>query len=254
MTSFLATPRGYRIAYHRLEGASPGIVFMGGFRSDMTGAKALALETFCRARGQAFLRFDYSGHGEADGKFEECTIGQWKEDALSVLDTVTDGPQILVGSSMGGWIMLLAALARPERVAGLVGVAAAPDFTESLIWQTLKAKEQKALLKKGRMEVPDCYGTEPYVITLQLIEEARRHLLMGQKKIAIRCPVRLLHGMLDEDVPWQFSMALNEKLETEDVKLNLIMDGNHRLSEPKHLAILGRTVEKLLDSLSSSSQ
>ena len=244
MTLFLTTPQKRRIAYNKLEGTSPGVIFMGGFRSDMTGSKALALHEHCKKTGQAFVRFDYSGHGESSGEFKDGTIGQWKEDALAVLDMLTEGPQIIVGSSMGGWLMLLAALARPDRVVGLIGVATAPDFTESLVWAQFNAKQRREMEKNGMVYLPDCYGSKDYPITKTLIEEARNHLVLGGR-IPITCPVRLLHGMSDEDVPWEFALGLNEKLDSQDVKVNLILDGNHRLSEPKNLETLCKTLDKM---------
>ena len=166
------------IAYRAVEGKPPGVMFLGGFMSDMTGTKATALEAHCRRAGRAFVRFDYSGHGESSGAFRDGTIGAWRDDALAVLDEVARGPQVLVGSSMGGWVMLLVALARPERVAGLVGIAAAPDFTEDLIWSTLDNETRQRLTKTGAIELPCDYDDDPYPITMGLIEEARSHLLL----------------------------------------------------------------------------
>ncbi|MBI1236941.1 MAG: alpha/beta fold hydrolase [Alphaproteobacteria bacterium] len=243
--SFLALPDGRRIAYHLTEGALPGVIFMGGFKSDMTGAKALALEAFCKRRGQRFLRFDYTGHGRSSGDFRDGTIGGWRQDALDVIDQLGASHNILVGSSMGGWLMLLAALARPGKLAGLVGIASAPDFTEKLIWEQFSPQQKQVLAEKGEVLLPSCYGEEPYPITRRLIEEGRRHLLLGAP-VAIALPVRLIHGMRDEDVPWEFSSRLAETLQTDDVELCFIKDGGHRLSDEKHLDILKKTVEELL--------
>lgn len=239
-------PRGQRpsIAYHRSAGAAPGVVFMGGFRSDMTGAKALALEEFCRARGQAFLRFDYSGHGRSEGEFTDGTISTWLDDSLAALDHLTMGPQILVGSSMGGWLALLAAVRRPQRIAGLVGIAAAPDFTEELMWPNMAPPVRRALIEEGVIYRPSAYGDGPYPITRALIEDGRRHLLLGGP-IAIRCPVRLVHGKLDPDVPWQTSERLAERLESPDVKLVLVEHGAHRLSDPADIALIQAQVAEL---------
>ena len=245
-SSRLVTPHKRELAYRKTAGSSPGVMFLGGFKSDMTGSKAVALEEHCTKTGRAFLRFDYSGHGESSGTFKDGTIGAWKQDALAMFDMQTSGPQIVVGSSMGGWLALLLAIARQERVAGLIGVAAAPDFTEQLINAELNQKQRKELEAKGVVYLPSCYGEEPYPITRELITEARDHLLLNKPVIPVECPVRLLHGMNDEDVPWEFALGINEKLATQDVKVNLIPDGNHRLSEPKHLAILCRTLDKLL--------
>lgn len=242
--SYLSVPGG-RLAYVREGGESPGIIFLGGFRSDMSGVKAIALEEFCRARGQAFVRFDYRGHGQSSGRFEECTLSDWKEDALAVLTKLTRGPQVLVGSSMGGWLALLLALAKPRRVAGIVGIAPAPDFTEHLIWEKLTPRQQDALRESGKILVPSEYG-EPYPITADLILDGRKHLLL-QGAIPIHCPVRLLHGMKDDDVPWEVSMAINEKLGTKDVKTILIEDGTHRLSEPADIEKIQRVTGKLLE-------
>lgn len=242
---FLARDDGERIAYRRLPGKEPGIVFLGGFMSDMTGTKATALEAFCKARGQAFLRFDYFGHGASTGAFRDGTIGRWRDDALAVIDRLTEGEQILVGSSMGGWIMLLAALARPERVAALVGIAPAPDFTEDLLWPSFSPEEQRRLLAEGAITIASQYDPRGYIVSRRLIEEGRNHLLLS-RTIDIACPVRLLHGMKDEDVPWKTSLRLAERLASEDVRVTLVKNGDHRLSTEADLALLQRTLEELL--------
>lgn len=242
---FLSAAPGVSIAYHRIPGKSPGVVFLGGFMSDMTGTKALALEAFCRRRGQGFLRFDYRGHGSSSGRFEDGTIGQWTDDALAAIDQLTTGPQILVGSSMGGWIALLAALQQPARVAGLIGLAAAPDFTEDLIWASFGADKREALARAGVVYEPSEYSERPYGITMRLIEDGRRHLLL-RSVIGLTCPVRLLHGMRDPDVPWQRSLRLADKLVSTDVRTLLIKDGDHRLSREQDIALLCRTTEELL--------
>jgi pimeloyl-ACP methyl ester carboxylesterase len=234
---------GATLAYAALAGRSPGVVFLHGFRSDKNGDKALALEAWCRRRGQAFVRFDTFGHGESSGRFEDGTIGRWADDAVHVLDALTEGPQVLVGSSMGAWLMLLAARRRPERVAGLVGIAAAPDFTER-IWTALSGAQRKELLGTGRVLIPSDYG-EPYPITRALIEEARAHLLL-EEAIPVGCPVRLLHGLRDADVPWETSLQLQQRLTSEDVQLTLVKDGDHRLSRPQDLALLGTVLEGVL--------
>jgi pimeloyl-ACP methyl ester carboxylesterase len=241
---FLPSPEGDAIAYRRQEGRAPGVVFLGGFHSDMTGTKATALAAHCRAANRAFVRFDYSGHGESAGRFEDGTIGGWLADTLYVLDGATDGPQVLVGSSMGGWLMLLAALARPERVRGLVGVAAAPDFTEDLIWDRLPEADRRKIMEQGFIFRPSTYGEAPYPITRRLIEEARGHLLL-RGPIGIDCPVRLIHGMADADVPWEVSLRLCGCLRGADVSLNLVKKGDHRLSAPADLRRLTETVEGL---------
>lgn len=235
-----------RIAFVRTGGADPGAVFLGGFMSDMTGTKATALEAAARAAGRAFLRFDYSGHGTSSGDFEQGTIGRWREEALAVLDRLTQGPQILVGSSMGGWIALLAALARPERVAGLVLVAPAPDFTERLMWQVFPEEVRREIMETGRHEMPSAYGDDPCVVTRALIEDGRRHLLLdGEAPIPIACPVRILHGQRDEDVPWRLSTELAGRLAGEDVVLTLVKSGDHRLSAPADIDRLGAALGEL---------
>ena len=211
----------------------------------MAGTKATFLDDFCAVRGLGYVRFDYSGHGASSGRFEDGTIGAWAQDAIAVIDHVADGPLVLVGSSMGGWIMLLAALARPNRIAGLVGLAPAPDFTEALIWNRLSDGDRDRLLRAGRLEQPSAYADEPTVITRALIEEGRRHLLLFAP-IGIRCPVRLLHGMADPDVPHRLSLDLAERVVSSDVRVTLIKDGDHRLSRAEDLALLGRTIEELL--------
>ncbi|HEX3500790.1 MAG TPA: alpha/beta hydrolase [Stellaceae bacterium] len=241
----LARADGATIAYHRLDGKSPGIVFLGGFRSDMTGSKAMALEAFCRARGQAFLRFDYFAHGASSGEFAEATIGRWRDDVLAVLDALTAGPQILVGSSIGGWLMLLTALARPARIAALVGIAAAPDATEDLMWRRLSPAQQQAMRQGGSLTVPSEYDPAGYLLTHRLIEEGRAHLLL-RGPVALSCPVRLLHGMADRDVPWPTSLRLAERLASADVTLTLIKDGDHRLSGEADLARLRSILTALM--------
>ena len=187
---------GPSIAYRRTPGRSPGVIFMTGFMSDMSGGKALALEELCRGRGNACLRFDYAGHGESEGAFADGTIGSWAADALAALDELTDGPQVLVGSSMGGWIMLLAALARPKRIAGLVGIAPAPDFTERLYAEELTREQRDVMKAEGKVIVPSDYEDD-YTFTQALIDDGKDQLLLGGE-IAIDCPVRLIHGLEDD--------------------------------------------------------
>ncbi len=242
---FLDAEHGTRIAYHRLQGHLPGIVFLGGFASDMTGTKALALENFARQHERAFVRFDYQGHGQSSGRFEDGTIGQWTRDAIAVLDHLTTGPQVLVGSSMGGWIMLLAALARSGHVAGLLGIAAAPDFTEDLMWATMGEEQRRAVREDGVYYEPSSYGN-PLPITRRLIEEGRSHLLM-RGPIPLACPIRLIQGMHDEEVPWRVAIDLQEKVQSEDVEVVLIKHGDHRLSDPVDLTRLRYQLFRLLD-------
>ena len=248
--SLLAREGGDTIAYRAMAGSTPGVMFCGGFMSDMTGTKATALEAHCRSTGRAFVRFDYSGHGQSGGAFRDGTIGAWRDDALAALDRVASGPQILVGSSMGGWIVLLLALARPERVAGLVGVAAAPDFTEDLIWSTLDDEGRRTLTESGEIVMPCDYGDDPYPITMSLIEEGRDHLLL-RAPIALDRPIHLLQGMCDEDVPWQTALTIAELVESERVTVELVKDGDHRLSRDEDLARLCAAVDAVANAASN---
>jgi pimeloyl-ACP methyl ester carboxylesterase len=240
------------IAYRAIPGGAPGIVFLPGYRSVMTGEKASALAAFARASGRAMVRFDYRGHGESEGRFEELVLSDWLDDVLSVLDRLTKGPQILVGSSMGGYLSLLAAVHRPHRVAGLVGIAAAADFTERLLTQ-LSAAERAALERAGVRREPSLYEEDGYPFTWKLFEDGRRHLLLDGP-IRIAAPVRLLHGMQDADVPWAISLQIAERLTSNDVRLHLVKDGDHRLSRSADLRLLTQTVSALLDQLSRSIQ
>lgn len=240
----LARQDGVELAWKRLPGRSPTIVFLPGFRSDMEGSKALRLASFAAARGQSMLRLDYAGHGVSGGRFEDGTIGLWTGDALQIIDRLTAGPLLIVGSSMGGWIGLNLALARPERVMGYVGIAAAPDFTERLIWAAMPPAARERLTAEGVVHVPSAYG-EPLPITLALIEEGRRHLCLDGP-IALRCPVRLLQGQRDPDVPWDLALTLAERLESDDVIVTLIKDGDHRLSREADLQALEDVVARLL--------
>ncbi len=235
---------GVELAWARQEGRCPTVVFLPGFRSDMTGDKATALAAFCAESGQAMLRLDYSGHGASGGRFEDGTIGRWTDDALAVIDRFTKGPLILVGSSMGGWIALLAALARPDRAVALIGIAAAPDFTEALMWQAMTAEQRTTLMRDGVVNRPSQYG-EPYPITRGLIEDGRTRLLLSAP-IALDCPVRLLHGQDDPDVPWQLALRIAQRFTGPDVQVILVKDGDHRLSRPQDLALLHRTLAPFL--------
>jgi pimeloyl-ACP methyl ester carboxylesterase len=233
------------IAYRRRPGKGPTVVFLGGFRSDMTGSKASALDAHCAARGIAFLRLDYQGHGASGGAFEDGTIGLWAGDALTAIDALVPDDMVLVGSSMGGWIMIEAALARPGRVRAMIGIAAAPDFTEDLIWNELAADARLALEVEGRIVETSAYDGVSFPITRTLIEDGRRRLRL-RAPIAFRGPVRLLHGQRDADVPWQRSLLLAERLESDDVRCILVKDGDHRLSRPQDLALLARIVDETL--------
>jgi pimeloyl-ACP methyl ester carboxylesterase len=249
--AILTAPDGATIAYRSTPGKGPGVMFLTGFRSDMTGGKALAVEALCRAQGRAFVRFDYTGHGLSSGAFVDGTIGRWAQDATLVLDRATAGPQVLVGSSMGGWIALLLARARRERIAGLVGIAAAPDFTEDLVHDVLDAEAKARLARDGQIVMPSAYDPEPCVITRRLIEEGRDHLLL-RAPIPIDVSVRLIHGMEDHDVPWQTALAIADRIASRDVEITLIKGGRHRLSEPEDLDRLRAILESLLRRIEST--
>lgn len=245
MTEYLVTAEGRRIAHDRTEGAGPGVVFLGGFRSDKEGTKALALEAWAARRGRAFLRFDYSGHGASSGAFTDGCIGDWFEDARAALMALTEGPQVLVGSSMGGWIALLLARAQPETVAGLVTVAAAPDFTEDLMWAGFSETQRRALTKEGQVDLPSDYSDAPYVITRRLIEEGRAHLLL-RDPLHLPFPVRFLQGTADVDVPVAVAIRLMEHVTGADIRLTLVKGADHRFSTPDCLALIERSVEEVL--------
>jgi pimeloyl-ACP methyl ester carboxylesterase len=240
----LQRPDGNTVAFSRIEGRGPAEVFLGGFRSDMTGTKAVSLEAWARRTNRAFLRFDYLGHGQSSGRFEDGTIGRWLDDSLAAIDVLTAGNLVLVGSSMGGWLSLLVARARPERLAGLVLIAAAPDFTERMLLKGLSPEDRIALERDGRLERPSQYSPEPSVFTWGLIEEGRNHLLLDEP-LNVPCPVRLLHGQSDPDVPWEYSLQIAKHLEAPEVIVTLIKGGDHRLSAPADIARLIATVEEL---------
>ncbi|MBT3990459.1 MAG: alpha/beta hydrolase [Rhodospirillaceae bacterium] len=254
-TQSLTRPAGASIAYHALAATKsnssgenlPGIIFMPGFMSDMSGDKALAVEEFAGERGLACVRFDYQGHGQSSGKFANGHIGTWSADALAVLDELTEGPQILVGSSMGGWVMLLTALARPDRIAGLVGIAAAPDFTEDLFPNELSAEQMAEIEDKGFVVIPSDYEDD-YIFTKALFDNGRKNLVM-RSEIPLDCPVRLLHGLKDASVPWQTALNIQEKLRSTDVEVTLVKNGDHRLSETPDLERLTRVLSALVDGL-----
>lgn len=242
--SLFARADGPALAYRHRLGAGPAIVFLPGYMSDMEGGKAQALDAWAQASGRAMLRLDYSGNGASEGRFEDGTLASWRDDALLLIDSLIEGPVILAGSSMGGWLALLIALARPEKVAGLVGIAAAPDFTD---WGFTDA--DKALLAtEGRIVEPTPYGDQPYVTTLAFWESGQALRLLGGE-IAISCPVRLLQGQEDRDVPWQTALRIAQRLRSSNVQTLLIKDGDHRLSRDADIALLIRTVASLLDNL-----
>jgi len=245
----LRRPDGQTIAYRMRAGNASrsdqvGIIWMGGFNSDMTGTKASALDDWAAAARRRFIRFDYSGHGESSGAFINGTIGLWTQDALAVLDELAQGPQILVGSSMGGWIAIQAALARPERVKGMVLVAPAPDFTEDLMWAEFPDAIKTELQEKGVCELPSDYDEEPYLISMNLIEEGRRHLVL-RGPISLTCPIRILHGLEDKDVPWQRSLLLVDQLTGENTSVTFVKGAGHRMSEDADIERLTDMVDRL---------
>jgi pimeloyl-ACP methyl ester carboxylesterase len=236
------------IAVRQQGGSAPGLVWLGGYKSDMKGTKAQALAAWAVEHGCACVRFDYSGHGESGGAFTDGTIGRWLAESLAVFDAFCNGPQILVGSSMGGWIALLLIRALRQlgnagaaQVAGVVLIAPAVDFTEELMWKRFTPEIKSDLEAKGFWERPSDYSPDPYIVTKQLIEEGRNHLLLGGM-IETGCPVRILQGVEDPDVPWQHAKALVARLASDDVVLTLIKDGDHRLSRPEDIERLVRAV------------
>jgi pimeloyl-ACP methyl ester carboxylesterase len=236
---YLDAGPGRRLAFRHRPGDGPTLLFLPGYMSDMDGGKATALDAWAEARGRAILRFDYAGCGLSEGDFEAQTLAGWRDDALAMIDSV-EGPVVLAGSSMGGWLMLLCALARPGRVRALIGIAAAPDFTD---WGF--TREQKATIAEtGRLEEPSPYGDAPYVTT-RAFWESGEALKLLDGGIAIDCPVRLLHGLADADVPWRISLTLTERLRSADARLVLVKDGDHRLSRPSDIALLIETVANL---------
>ena len=236
------------LTYHKSPGISPGVVFLSGYQSDMSGTKAVALEDACAENSRAYVRFDYTGHGDSSGAFEDCVISDWLADTLAILDQCTVGPQVLVGSSMGGWIALLAALARPERIAGLVGIAPAPDFTEDLLLAKATDVERAIFERDGVWRKPYGDGDDEFIVTKGLIDDGRKHLLLGGP-IPIGIPVRLIHGTADDVVPWETSQRLMDALASTDVIFTSVDGAGHRMSEPHELDVVLTTVEDLCRSL-----
>ncbi len=247
-TCFLTLP-DRRLAYQQCRGAvdknskkAPGILFLGGFASDMTGSKAKFLNQECRTANRGYLRFDYRGHGQSSGRFEDGTIGDWFDDALTVFDRLTEGPQLVIGSSMGGWIGLLLARARPERVAGFIGIAAAPDFTEELIVPTLTPVQREQLESEGAIYDDEAPPDRRAPMTKKLIDEARGRLVL-REPLVLRGPAHLLQGQMDRDVPWQHALKIAERLTAPSVRVTLIKDGDHSLSRPEDLSLLWQVIQ-----------
>jgi len=241
-----------RIAVRHREGRGPGLVWLGGFKSDMLGTKARELDAYAASRGRACVRFDYSGHGESSGDFRDGTIGAWLEESLAVVEACCEGEQILIGSSMGGWMALLLARAMTAQKAksraklkGLVLIAPAPDFTEDLMWKQFTAEMREEIERNGVWYRPSDYG-DPYPITKRLIEEGRNHLLLDGM-LDLGCPIRILQGVQDEDVPWQHAFRLTHCLPSDDVVLTLVQDGDHRLSRPQDIARILAAVTELAE-------
>lgn len=251
MTETLVLPDGNRIVYDHVVGRTPTVVFLHGLASDKGGTKAAALDRHCRSRGMAFNRFDTFGHGASSGRFEDGGPTRWTDAALAVIDRLVEGPVILIGSSMGGWVGLKVALARPARIAGWIGIAAAPDFTEEMIWPSLSETQRAEIARVGYCEVPPDYGETPLRISRHLIEDGRRNLIMTGP-IDLKCPVRLLQGQRDDSVPWQTALKIAERLTSTDVIITLIKDGDHRLSRPQDLELLTQTVDDMVSRCSQS--
>jgi pimeloyl-ACP methyl ester carboxylesterase/tetratricopeptide (TPR) repeat protein len=241
---------GETIAYLLRPGKTPGVVWCGGFKSDMSGTKATALDAWAARNNRSYLRFDYFGHGASSGNFREGIISRWRDDVIAVLDQLCPEPQVLVGSSMGGWLALLVAQARPELVSGLLLIAPAADFTEELMWAEMPEDVRQQILEHGEWERPSIYGEDAYPITRALIEDGRNNLVLGER-IALRCPVRILQGMQDPDVPWQHAMTLVERLEDDPV-ITLIKQGDHRLSKPHELKLIEEALDGRIAGLEGS--
>jgi pimeloyl-ACP methyl ester carboxylesterase len=241
----LEQPDGARLAWRAVEGAAPATVWLGGFRSDMSGTKAQTLAEWAWSQGRAFIRFDYFGHGASSGDFAAGTVSRWRDDALAVIDRLTRDELVLVGSSMGGWIACLAALARPERIKAMVLVAPAADFTEKLIGRAIPPEGRAALDRDGVWLRPSAYG-EPYPISRSLLDDGGRWSILGGETIPIEIPVRILQGAEDPDVPWRHALELAQALKGPDVHFDLIKDGDHRLSRPRDLAHLIGAVDEMV--------
>ncbi len=241
---YLVTETGRRIAYHKSEGAGPMVVFLGGLKSDMEGTKALALEDWAKARGQAFLRFDYSGHGQSSENYEDTCIGDWHQDTLAVIDQLTEGEIVPVGSSMGGWQALLLAKARADRIKGMVTIAAAPDFTEDGWWQSFDAAQKDELMEKGVVYLPSDY-MEPYVVTKRMVDDGRAHLVL-RDALDLPFPVRCLQGTADTAVSTETALRLLDHARCDDMRLTLVKEADHRFSDEACLKLIEQAVEEVL--------
>ncbi|RFP89905.1 alpha/beta hydrolase [Rhodobacteraceae bacterium 63075] len=245
MTEYLDTPQGRRLAYHKTDGKGPCLIFCGGLKSDMEGTKAIHLEAWAQAQGRAFLRFDYSGHGTSSGTFEEGCIGDWHEDTLAAAEALTEGPILPIGSSMGGWQALLLARAVPERIAGMVTIAAAPDFTEDGYWANFSAEEKATLDRDGQVELPSDY-MEPYIITRRMIEDGRAQLVL-RSPLSLPFPARFLQGTADTAVSIETAVRLLEHAEGPDMRLTLVKDADHRFSDETCLGLIEEAVTEVIE-------
>lgn len=243
-TSSFTSPQGRRIAYHQTAGGMPGVVFLGGLKSDMEGTKALRLDAWAQRTGRGFLRFDYSGHGQSAGRFEDGCIGDWAEDAEAAIAALTSGPQILVGSSMGGWIALLLARRAPARVAALVTIAAAPDFTEDALWAGFTEAQKAQMERQDRVALPSDYG-EPYIITRRMIEDGRGNLVL-RRPLDLSFPTRFLQGTADRDVEMGVALRLLDHARGPDMRLTLVDGADHRFSDETCLALIESTIEEVM--------
>ena len=244
---FLEMPNGRRIAYRQTAGMGPTLVFLGGLMSDMEGTKALHLEAWCESQGRGFLRFDYSGHGQSSGAFTDFSIGDWAEDAEAILAAKTEGPLLLIGSSMGGWVSLLMTKRIPNRIAGLVTIAAAPDFTEDSMWDGFSDAQKSELEDKGVVNLPSDYG-EPYPISKHLIGDSRNHLVL-RDPLDLPCPTRFLQGTADRDVEMSVALRLLEHATGPDMRLVLLKDADHRFSDEAGLKLLVDAVNNVLGAI-----
>ena len=244
MVNYLDTEKGRRLAYHKCDGEGLGVMFLGGFMSDMEGTKATHLEEWAKKKNTPYVRFDYSGHGQSSGRFEDGAIGDWVEDAASILNQCADAPQILVGSSMGAWIASLLIRAYPQKIAGFVGIAAAPDFTEDAFWAEFTDDEKAELMKTGVVNIPSDYG-EPYPITKRLIEEGRNHLIL-RSPLTMAFPVRLLHGTNDTVVPVERQLKLMEHIKCDDIRLTLVKGEDHSFSSPRALRMIEKSIHSII--------
>ncbi|KAG9351372.1 hypothetical protein JZ751_022621 [Albula glossodonta] len=247
---YVTRPDLPKLAYRKVKGKSPGVVFLPGFASNMGGQKAEALEEFCQSLGHSYLRFDYTGCGASEGVRKECTVGSWKRDVLFLLDELVDGPQILVGSSMGGWLMLLAAVARPERIAALVGISTAADHFVTA-FKSLPLEVRKEFEEKGEWTVATKHNEEgSYTVSMDFLQEAENHCVL-QGPIPVTCPVRLIHGLKDQDIPWHISMQVADRVLSTDVDVILRKHGQHRMGEKDDIKLMVYTIDDLIDKLTT---